>query len=235
MITAEVHTLTGAYALDAVTDLERAAFTRHLAQCPTCAREVAEFRETAAKLGMAVYAPPGTELRSRVLAEIANTRQTPPTVTEPRRRQPWRRRTVIAVAAIAAAAALLVGGIGIGALRSDPAPTTQIAGPALQYAPDASVVRAAGGDGGSLAVDFSRQRGEAVITAQDLPPLAAGHAYQVWLIGDRGAQSAGLLQTASGTVAAPLPIDVDRIGITAEPAAGSPQPTTAAVIRVRLV
>ncbi|WP_329052917.1 anti-sigma factor [Amycolatopsis sp. NBC_01488] len=234
MTAAEAHTLTGAYALDAVTDLERVTFTRHVAECPTCAREVGEFRETAAKLGLAATTVAGTRLRSRILTEVAMTRQTPPAVgTEARPRRPWYSRAVVTAAA---AAALLVGGIGIGALRSDPSPTTPIAGAAqVQEAPDASLVRATSSDGGSVVVSFSRQRGEAVITAQGLPPLAVGHAYQVWLIGDRGAQSAGLLRVTSGSVTAPLPVDVDRIGITAEPEAGSPQPTTSAVVRVGLV
>ena len=230
MTTAEAHTLTGAYALDAVTDLERAAFTRHLAECPTCVREVAEFRETAAKLGMAMATNPTGRLRSRVLAEIAQTRQIPPSVeVESHKRRQWRKRTVIAAAAVAAA---VVGGISISALPSNPAPTAQVAEPA--GAPDASTVRASGTDGGSAVVNFSRQRGEAVVAAQALPALTGGHAYQVWFIGPRGAQSAGLLHAGSGTVTAPLPADVDRIGITVEPAAGSPQPTTPAVVRVPL-
>ena len=33
----EIHTLVGAGALDAVDDLERASFDRHLADCETCA------------------------------------------------------------------------------------------------------------------------------------------------------------------------------------------------------
>lgn len=231
MTTADVHTLTGAYALDAVTDLERAAFTRHLAECPVCAGEVAEFHATAAKLALAVAASPGTRLRSRVLSEIAETRQLPPVSTfRPQKHRPWRTRATIALATVAAAAALVTGGIGIGVLQSNPAPVTQIAEPA----PDVFTVRASGTAGGSVAVTFSRQRGEAVVTAQALPALEAGHAYQVWLIGPRGAQSAGLLHTGSGTVAAALPADVDRIGITTEPATGSPHPTTPALARVSL-
>ncbi|WP_370942038.1 anti-sigma factor domain-containing protein [Amycolatopsis sp. cg5] len=229
---AEVHMLAGAYALDAVTDLERAAFARHLAHCPTCAREVAGFRETAAKLGMAVATGSSTRLRSRVLTEIAETRQLAPApeIASAERRS-WRTRVVIAVAAIAAAATL-VAGIGIGALRPDPAPSAQLAVPAA--APDASVVRASGAGGCSVVVYFSRLRGEAAITARSLPALGAGRAYQLWVIGPRGAQSVGLLHAESGTLTAALPADADRVAVTTEPAAGSPQPTTPAVVRVPL-
>ncbi|MGA8115948.1 MAG: zf-HC2 domain-containing protein, partial [Actinocatenispora sp.] len=57
----EVHTLIGPYALDAVTDIERAAVERHLATCPTCRAEVAELSATAARLGAATVTspPPG--------------------------------------------------------------------------------------------------------------------------------------------------------------------------------
>ncbi|MEU8639412.1 anti-sigma factor [Amycolatopsis sp. NPDC048633] len=232
MTTAEAHTLTGAYALDAVTDLERAAFARHLAECPTCGRELAEFRETAAKLGMAMTTEPGNRLRSRVLTEVATTRQEPPSVrTGTRSPRSSRKRVVGMVAAVAAAAAVLVGGISIGSLQSEPAPTAQVA---VGDAPDASVLHADGVDGGSATVTLSRQRGQAVVATQALPPLGTGRAYQVWVIGPRGAQSAGLLQAGSGVLTTPLPADADRIGITTEPAAGSPQPTTSAVVRVPL-
>ncbi len=231
MTTAEAHTLTGAYALDAVTDLECAAFTRHLAECPICANEVAEFHVTAAKLAAATTATPSARLRSRVLTEITGTRQLPPVVPSGRGPRPWRKRATIALAAVAAASAVLAGGIGIGALQTAAAPATQIA----EAAPDTMVVRVSGAGGGLTVVRFSRQRGGAVVTVQGLPALDGDHAYQVWLIGPRGAQSAGLLHTGFGTVMTALPADVDRIGITTEPATGSPQPTTPAVSRVSLV
>jgi anti-sigma factor RsiW len=41
MTSPDIHALGGAYALDAVDDLERVAFDRHLAECETCALEVA--------------------------------------------------------------------------------------------------------------------------------------------------------------------------------------------------
>ena len=43
----DVHALSGAYAVDALDDIERAAFERHLAACAECRAEVASLRETA--------------------------------------------------------------------------------------------------------------------------------------------------------------------------------------------
>ncbi|MFC6343639.1 zf-HC2 domain-containing protein, partial [Nocardioides hankookensis] len=46
----DIHALVGAYAVDAVDDLERAAFERHLAECADCRDEVASLREAAGLL-----------------------------------------------------------------------------------------------------------------------------------------------------------------------------------------
>ena len=46
----DIHALAGAYVLDAVNDVERAAFTRHLSQCNACVSEVTELREAVAIL-----------------------------------------------------------------------------------------------------------------------------------------------------------------------------------------
>ncbi|HET6290574.1 MAG TPA: hypothetical protein VFG15_27980 [Amycolatopsis sp.] len=65
-------------------------FTRHLPECPTCAQEVREFRETAARLAAAESAVPGSGLRALVLTEVSATRQFPPAIKAPsgaRRRQ----------------------------------------------------------------------------------------------------------------------------------------------------
>ncbi|MGW6391040.1 anti-sigma factor [Streptomyces sp. NPDC055103] len=72
------HTLTGAYALDALDPEERAAVRLHLAGCPSCAREVEEFSETVARLGLAVAVPPPASLRAGVMERIATVRQEPP-------------------------------------------------------------------------------------------------------------------------------------------------------------
>jgi len=78
----ELHTLTGAYALDALDSAERDRFTRHLPRCPLCENEVRGLQETAARLGVAVAAVPPGYLRARVLTAAANIRQLPPE-TEP--------------------------------------------------------------------------------------------------------------------------------------------------------
>lgn len=69
-MTADPHTLMGAYALDAVNARERAAFDRHLRSCTQCHVEVAELRETAARLADAAPSSPPGRLRTSVLTAI---------------------------------------------------------------------------------------------------------------------------------------------------------------------
>jgi hypothetical protein len=75
-----------------------------------------------------------------------------------------------------------------------------------------------------------------VLLASGLPALDAAHVYQVWLIGRGGAHSAGLMtaEPAQRMLVTELPPGTDRIGITVEPAGGSPGPTTPAVTRISL-
>src|SRR5680860_709669 len=76
----DIHTLTGAYAVDALPDDEREEIEQHLGVCDACAQEVAELQATASRLGAASYRAPSPGLRERVLVEIDATRQQRPRV-----------------------------------------------------------------------------------------------------------------------------------------------------------
>ena len=79
-MSAETHSLLGAYVLDAVDDLERAAFERHLRECGDCRAEVGELHEASARLADGAWSAPPPSLRSTVLAAIRTTRQHTPEV-----------------------------------------------------------------------------------------------------------------------------------------------------------
>ena len=74
----DTHTLSGAYALDALEPQEAAEFHQHLQACQACRDEVRELRKAAARMGEldAVPAPP--ELKRRVMAAVDRTPQQPP-------------------------------------------------------------------------------------------------------------------------------------------------------------
>ena len=138
----DIHKLTGAYAMDALDELERARFEQHLATCEDCRAEVAELRETAALLSETVAVPPPASLRDSVLAGISQVRPLAPEVTtSPSRHadRPAARRRGWVPFLVAAALALIVG---VGALVTQPwAPSDDVqrltAAEQVLQAPDA--------------------------------------------------------------------------------------------------
>ncbi|WP_343899698.1 zf-HC2 domain-containing protein, partial [Nocardioides aquaticus] len=79
----DVHALSGAYAIDALDDAERAQFEQHLALCGECRAEVAGLQEAGAELAATTMATPSAALRARVLADVAQVRPLPPVVAPP--------------------------------------------------------------------------------------------------------------------------------------------------------
>jgi anti-sigma-K factor RskA len=235
-MTAELHTLTGAYALDSVSDVERAEFERHLGECAACRQEVAELRATGARLALAAAVDPPPRLRVAVLAGVAATRQLPPKVPVVRklsRAKTWQLRIALFGAAAAAVVAVAVG---VNTATAPQQAIPQQGVDSVLAAPDASTIQGVGKGSATLVV--SRSRNQAVLLASDLPDLDAAHVYQVWLIGRDGARSAGLMQPEASHQMRPMlaevPVGTDRIGITVEPAGGSRGPTTPSVNMISL-
>ena len=79
-MTSDPHLNTGALALDAMTDDEATEAVAHVADCESCAAELAGFLETAALLGSVAAEVPPSSLRRAVMAAIAITPQLPPVV-----------------------------------------------------------------------------------------------------------------------------------------------------------
>ncbi len=82
----ELHTLVGLYVVDALDDDERARFEAHLAGCPACQQEVAEFRATTGRLSQLMAERPPESLRAAIMARVAST----PQESAPRHRTSWR-------------------------------------------------------------------------------------------------------------------------------------------------
>ncbi|QKV91819.1 anti-sigma factor [Streptomyces sp. NA02950] len=80
MTRADLHTLTGAYAVHALSGRELEEFERHLAVCEACAQEVGELRETAGRLAVASSLTPSPLMKDEVMRRIATVRQEPPRV-----------------------------------------------------------------------------------------------------------------------------------------------------------
>ena len=79
-MSADIHALSGAYAVDARRTSSEPAFERHLEACPTCAQEVRELEATTARLGAAAASPPPPELWDRIRAAGPGYPPVPPVV-----------------------------------------------------------------------------------------------------------------------------------------------------------
>lgn len=232
----DIHKLTGAYALDAVDDLERARFEQHLDTCEDCRAEVAELRETAALLADTVAVEPPASLRTSVLAGISQVRPMPPEVREPGqvltldapRRAPGGRRWMPFLVAAALALVVGIGAAVVQPWRSDETPRLTAAEQVLQ-ATDAQEVFLDLGESGRATVTRSKSQDKAVITTDDMVNAPAGKDHELWFImpGDRFV-SAGLMpDLADQTVVLDgAAADALAVGITVEPDGGSEQPTT---------
>ncbi|MFJ8487473.1 anti-sigma factor domain-containing protein [Streptomyces sp. NPDC094038] len=240
MTTIDLHRLTGAYALHALSDQENASFERHLVGCEPCAQETAELSATAARLGLAVAAPASPALREQVLRRITTVRQetpgTPIRVLPVRAGLKARLLSRWALAACLAAAAAL-GGTTVwqhqqaadarAEARQASRGADEIA--AVLAAPDARTRAAelAGGATGTVVVSRSRDRAVFVVSGMARPP--GGKVYQLWFNDAGTMRSAGLMDPDRSDQAVLMQGGVDRasgMGLTVEPDGGSKQPTT---------
>lgn len=233
----DIHSLAGAYALDALSDIERHAFQAHLADCETCAQETRELAETAARLGTATSLSPPSSLKNRVMDSLDTVRQLPPTVAPagPRRRAGYFRHLPMVAAAACLAVALVLGTL-LATTRSDlqhqQSVNAQIS--AVLAAPDAQTLSAPVASGGLGTVVVSRSQQRAVVAMSGLSKLPKNRAYELWQMGTRPPLPAGLMRTGGHPILVSLRGSTDQIGITVEAAAGSPAPTTSPVFAVRL-
>ncbi|MFO7778141.1 MAG: anti-sigma factor [Nitriliruptoraceae bacterium] len=144
----DLHTLTGAYAVDALPEDERVLFEAHLAVCGACEQEVQELQATAARLGAISVAGPSAGLRGRILTEIDAVRQErpEPVVEAPVEKLAARRAVPRWVAnGLGIAAALLlvaVGGLAavVASLQGQVANLEVIAGTAEQTSAELGAV-----------------------------------------------------------------------------------------------
>jgi anti-sigma-K factor RskA len=214
------------YALHAVPEAELADIERRVAAAPPAVAEafddeVRAVRETMAVVSAATAVEPPDQLRDRLLTEVSSA--APVTPLRPRVKR-W--QTVV----LAAAAALVIGlgALGVGmALR--PAPSTSTAEQVFA-APDVRTVSGEIPSGGTATVVFSREKNAGVLVMNNVAPPAPGTVYQMWLIGDKGPESAGTMDAKavapSTTAVLPDLGSSKALAFTVEPPGGSAQPTS---------
>lgn len=229
----DVHALSGAYAVDALDEFERAQFERHLAECAECRHEVDSLREASGLLTEVAPVAPPLALRERLLAEVATVRPLPPLVQEVPRRS--RRFPVLVAAAAAVVAMVGVGGVvavtqpwegdssvtEAGEVVVTPKAVTEV----LQ-APDAETVTRSFEDGAKATVTRSKTLGQAVIITEGMADPGEGLVYELWLQRDGRMKAAGFMPKGPDNVVL-LSGDAataQAVGITVEPEGGSNTP-----------
>jgi hypothetical protein len=230
--TVDIHALAGAYALDAVDDLERAAFDRHLRECGACTVEVAELRETASWLTHAVAAPPPPRLRDSVLAEIGRTAQERPKRGAMGGGRSQRSRLLRWTVGAVAAAVLAFGvGVGTWTVARDGVQQENARIDAVLAAPDARLVSSEMA-GGRVTLIVSPSRNAAVALLNGLNDPGSDKAYQLWMVDDVTAHDVGVVPGGTGRqyISGLAP----TFAVTVEPSAGSERPSRPPVGQITL-
>ncbi len=233
----DVHTLSGAYALDALSPEEAEEFRRHLEGCQACRDEVRELQRAAARLGGAEAAAPPPELKARILAAAERTPQEPPAHAVRRVPQAGasvdqRRRWPVWLAAAAAAVVVAGGGvIGLQAMDEEE-PTLPVAVSQVFEADDARTATVRTENGGKLTVGVSPSRNEMAVDARDLPELDGDRVYQLWAVHGEEIVNVGVLDDPDEGASMGMPEEDTTVAVTVEPDGGSEQPTTDPIVQV---
>jgi anti-sigma-K factor RskA len=145
----------------------------------------------------------------------------------------------VAIAGVGILVALALGTLLINdqhRLRLDENQRSQIA--AILNAPDADIMTVHARTHGSATVVMSHAAHALVLTTARLPVLPSTECYQVWLMGPHRMRSAGKLPVPKAGMTAPMIVaglaSGDRMGVTVEPAAGAPRPSSAPVLMLAL-
>jgi anti-sigma-K factor RskA len=221
----------GAYVLGALPEDERAGFEAHVDACAECRAEIDLLGGAAGALpasAPAMLPPPA--LKARLMAEVereaallaaAGPQADRPPVKRRRERRGW-----FGLPGAALACTALLAGIAIGAV------IFKSGGRTLRFTPSGAAARTV------AELDVSGDK--AVLVARGLPSPGDGRTYQVWLKrpGQAPQPTAALFTprhdgSATATVTGKLS-GGDEVLVTAEPAGGSPAPTSGPVLAAKM-
>ncbi|MCD2441795.1 anti-sigma factor [Agromyces sp. SYSU K20354] len=139
-----------------------------------------------------------------------------------------------AVIGIAAAAIVLIAGVVVGV--GWPGPNgwgAQLEMAAIASAPDAQSQTHEVAGGGEITLTSSAEQQRSGVVVSGLPELDADQTYELWYLDDSGAVSAGTFDVSGDETWRVLEGSFTpgvAVGVTVEPAGGSPQPTTEPIV-----
>ena len=218
------------------------------------------FADVQAALGLAVPpVAPSAALKASVMEAIARTPQvaplaavTPlaavaPVVADAPAEAPrgsaaaraearWFSRPAMLVTAAAAAVALFFGGVAAAGVIAPGAPSSTDQLAAIVAAPDVSTVVSPVAGGATATLVSSESVGLSAMVFDGLEPLSDDERYALWYITDGVPTPAGLFAVdGEGAVVQVLEGAFQAgtvVGVTVEPASGSPQPTTDPIVAI---
>ncbi len=254
---AAVEALVPAYSIGATDPEETNIVNSMLAACPTATTELASFAKLSAALlysAPPVPTPAGLEERLRAALRSAPPVVEPPPSVWTRIKQSLAWLPQSSPQWAAAGVILLLLALNIYAINQNRqlrAQVVYLAQQQMQYAQAIHLLAATNppvltlpavqeNSPAQAQVRWDTNAGVAVLNADAFPPLPANMAYQLWLRRDGERSSAGIFtvdQSGTGWLVFPInqPLDsLEAMGITPEPAGGSPGPTGDAVVRLQL-
>lgn len=226
---AHVLDLIPAFAIGALEAEDFARVEAHLAGCLICRAESRALEEVAAQLRFAsVPSAPSPELKDQLMTRVSGTPHKAPAAPTTAPSRPLLERLLPAWGLASLVLLLALGALNLslwqrfneaqsftapGGMRAVPLSPEDAASSATGF-----VLISADGQDGALVVD-------------GLPPLDEDYEYQLWLIRNGERVSGAIFSTDENSyggtrIRAPLSLlEYSAVGITVEPAGGSPQPT----------
>ncbi|MGQ4270552.1 anti-sigma factor [Nocardiopsis changdeensis] len=196
------HGLTAGYAVHALEPEEARRAERHLAECEDCRRDLAEFRETTARLARAEAVRPGEQVWRALRAEAERTRQEPPRragqaggrarVRNLAQWAPWGLAAALALFCTVLAGALVSANERLAAQEARAAEME-----ALLAASDTNMMEAPLGDARAT-LFASYDRDAAVLVVEGLPRAPEGMDYRMWWFSGGEVRPAGVLEASDG-------------------------------------
>ncbi|WP_306359965.1 anti-sigma factor domain-containing protein [Nocardia sp. CC227C] len=228
------------YAIDAVSDAERAAIEarRERADRFTAAEfdaTVVALRDTLADLTTVDSVPPPAELEGRLLRALDRVIRAAGGGFRihgglgPFSRLDWFAAAVVLVIALGA-------GIGFVVQRPwEPTGSGEVTAAMIERQPDAVTRTAPITGGGELLVRSSAVLGAAAVDLRDVPVPPVGRCYQIWLVELGGEPRSAAVVDALSTMPVVTGFRLaDTLAVTVEPSGGSPEPTTTPVVSLNL-
>jgi anti-sigma-K factor RskA len=233
--------LKDAYVLGALPEEDRRAFEEHLAAHPERQAEIDELRTIAGLLALsALQREPPPALKQRVMGTVRGEARTPRAGS----RMPARfggfpsARSLALGAAALLAVSLVIGLFSWGLLLQREVRDLHGRLRVFQTQDGRTIALQGSGAAEEARAELVVLEGaQAILVAENMPPLPEDRTFQIWVIEGGVPRPSGLFEPEDAMVAAVVESPLrgaEAIAVTAEPDGGSPKPTTDPVLKAEL-